>query len=66
MQNKINKIVDSPEREELFNELERKIHESISAIVLSEGIEKEVYIQRVKNILINPIYNYHDYSNVKY
>lgn len=66
LQNKINKIVDSPEREELFNELERKIHESISAIVLSEGIEKEVYIQRVKNILINPIYNYHDYSNVKY
>ncbi len=66
LQNQINRTVDSPEREIIFNNLEKKIVESVSAIVLSEGLEKENYIQRVKNIGINSIYNYHDYSNIKY
>ncbi len=66
LQNQVNRIKDSEERELLFQELEKKIIEIVPAIIISEGIEKEIYIQRVKNIVINSIYNYHDYSNVKY
>lgn len=66
LQNQVNQIPDSPEREVVFNQLEKKIIESVSAVILSEGIEKESYIQRVKNVGINTIYNYHDYSNIKY
>lgn len=66
LQNQINRIADSPEREIIFKDLEKKIVESVSAVVLSEGLEKESYIQRVKNVGLNSIYNYHDYSNIKY
>jgi len=66
LQNKINKMADSQEREALFAELEKQILQSVPAIIVSEGIEKEAYVQRIKNININTIYNYHDYSSIKY
>jgi ABC-type oligopeptide transport system substrate-binding subunit len=66
LQNKINKTADSQEREVLFAELENAILQSLPAVIISEGIDKEVYFQRVKNININSIYNFHNYNNVKY
>lgn len=66
LQKQVNSIADSPEREAMFKDLEKKIVESVSAIMLSEGIEKDSYIQRVKNVGIDSIYNYHDYNNIKY
>lgn len=66
LQNKVNKIADSQEREVLFTELENKILQSVPAVIVAEGINKEVYLQRVKNIYVNSIYNYHDYSDIEY
>lgn len=66
LQNQINKIADSDQREELFLALEKELSETIPALIISEGIDKDFYIQRVKKSLVNPIYGYHDYTNTSF
>lgn len=66
LQNQINKIADSDQREELFLALDAELKKMIPALIISEGIDKEVYIQRVKKTLVNPVYSYHDYTNTSF
>ena len=64
--NKINSLADSEERDQLFLQMEAEIKDLLPALLISEGLDKEVYIQRVKKTLVNPVFAYHDYSFTSY
>ena len=66
LQNKVAATSDPELRESLFRDLEGRILFLCPAVFLSEGSEKPVYIQRVKSVQVDSIYEYHDYSLVEY
>ncbi len=66
LQADVNRISDLESREEIFKQIEALIYEKSPAVFLTQNVEKEFHIQRIKNVIINPIYKYHRYDQVTY
>ena len=66
LQNELNTESDPERREEIYRDLEQRIIDYSPAVFISEGTEKKMFAQRVKNIEFDAIYKYHRYHNVNY
>ena len=66
LQNELVTTSDPADREKIYAELERLIKEVAPAAFISEGYEKELYIQRIKNATVNPIYVTVRFDDVRY